>query len=111
MTAINNSALENNQKAEAIYEAHKAEFLKGALPHTAPVRRFKDKAAVADALIEGELFPEIWKQVAHHVLTPYQVIGLYSLLQFSSDAAERKFKASFIACVENLLSTYSCKTS
>jgi len=96
---------ENHTKAETIYEAHREAFLDNKIPYTAPVRRFKDKAAVTLALRNGELFPEIWKEVANHVLTPYQTIGLYSLLQFSSFKSEQKFKASFIACVENLLNS------
>jgi hypothetical protein len=89
--------------AEAIYDAHLVEFHNGNLPHDATARKFPSREAVAEALEAGELFPAIWRQVANHVLTPYQAIGLYSLLDFSSYAVERKFKASFIACVENLL--------
>jgi len=102
MTAINEIARENNIKANVIYEAHKAAFLDNKLPYGATVAK-KTRQEVIDALLAGELFPEIWKQIAHHSLTTYQCIGLYSLLQFSSPRAEKKFKASFVACVENLL--------
>lgn len=89
--------------AEAIYLAHLAEFHEGNLPPDAPVRKFANREAVSQALKTGQLFPEIWRQAANHVLTPYQAIGLYSLLDFSSYAVEKKFKASFVACIENLL--------
>lgn len=101
-TAINETARNNAIKAEEIYQAHKAAFINNELPYGATNRK-ECRQDLTDALLVGELFPEIWRQMAIHTLTPYQRIGLCSLLAFSSPAAEKKFKASFIACVENLL--------
>lgn len=94
----------NSELTEKIYQAHMDAFKEGKMPYQPGVRRFKSKQAVADAVRSGEIIPEIWKEVALHVLSTTQVIGLYSLLSFSSPKAEAKFKESFAACIENLLS-------
>ena len=88
---------------EQIYNAYLCHLYSGHMPYNPQGRRFKSKEAVADALRKGEIIPEIWKEVAHHTLSPAQIIGMYSLCEFSSDRAEKKFKASFISTIENFL--------
>lgn len=102
-TAINETARNNSILAEKIYQAHKETFLDGQMPHSFEPVKYKTREDVAAALLMGATFPAIWKEVAHHTLGTFQIIALYSLNAFSSPAAEKKFKASFIACIENLL--------
>ena len=64
---------------EQIYDAHLTHLHEGSMPYNPQGRRFKSKEAVADALRKGEIIPEIWKEVAHHTLSPAQIIGMYSL--------------------------------
>lgn len=94
----------NMDLIESIWQNHLSVLKAGNMDYNPKGRRFASKQEVAAAIRNGEIIPEIWKEVAHHTLGPAQIIGMHSLLSFSSPKVEAKFKASFIACIENLLS-------
>jgi hypothetical protein len=87
--------------AEEIYQKHLAAFKEGNLP-MGQASKYRTRDEIINALKDGELFPAIWKECAFHFLGAFDMIGLYSLLSFSTPAKEAKHKKIFIALLNNL---------
>jgi len=87
--------------AEEIYQKHLSAFKEGNLP-IGTQKKYRTRDEVINALQAGELFPSIWKECAFHFLGSFDMIGLYSLLAFSTPSKEAKHKKIFIALLNNL---------
>ncbi len=87
--------------AEQIYQKHAEAFKEGNLAMET-VRKHRTKEAFVESLNAGELCPALWQECAFHFLGSFDMIGLYSLLSFSTAAKEAKHKKIFISVLNNL---------
>lgn len=85
-----------------IYTNHLNEFKQGNITIESKNRKYKTADEFKNSLLNGEISAALFNICAQKTLGTFQLLGFYTLLDFSSIQAERKFKAGFINALNQI---------